>query len=49
MEYAPRAPPYEGPEAKTEFRNKLGLRLVPVKGKIRTFVVDHIDRFPTEN
>jgi uncharacterized protein (TIGR03435 family) len=49
MEYAPLAPPYEGPEAKTEFRNKLGLLLEPVKGKIRTFVVDHVDRVPTEN
>jgi uncharacterized protein (TIGR03435 family) len=49
MEYAPLAPPYEGPDAKTEFRNKLGLRLEPIKGKIRTFAVDHIDRYPTEN
>jgi uncharacterized protein (TIGR03435 family) len=49
MEYAPLAPPYEGPDAKTEFRNRLGLRVEPVKGKIKTFAVDHIDRVPTEN
>lgn len=49
IEYFASAPPYEGPEAKTEFRDKLGLRLEPVKGKIKTFVVDHIDRVPTEN
>jgi uncharacterized protein (TIGR03435 family) len=49
MEYFPSAPPYDGPDAKTEFRNKLGLRLEPAKGKIRTLVVDHIDRVPTEN
>jgi uncharacterized protein (TIGR03435 family) len=49
MEYAPAAPPYDGAEAKTEFRNKLGLRIEPVKGKIRTFVADHIDGAPTEN
>ena len=49
IEYFASAPPYEGPEAKTEFRNKLGLRLEPTKGKIKTFVVDHIDRVPTEN
>jgi uncharacterized protein (TIGR03435 family) len=49
MEYFPSAPPYNGPDAKTEFRNRLGLRLEPVKGKIRTFAVDHIDRVPTEN
>jgi len=49
MEYFPSLPPYEGPDAKTEFRKQLGLRLEPIKGKIRTFVVDHIDRVPTEN
>jgi uncharacterized protein (TIGR03435 family) len=49
MEYFPSAPPYEGPDAKTEFQNKLGLRLEPIKGKMRTFVVDHIDRVPTDN
>jgi uncharacterized protein (TIGR03435 family) len=49
MEYAPAAPPYDGPDAKTEFRNKLGLRLEPIKGKTKTFVVDHIDKVPTEN
>jgi uncharacterized protein (TIGR03435 family) len=41
--------PFEGPDAKTEFRNKLGLRLEPVKGTIKTFIVDHMDRVPTEN
>ena len=49
MESFPSAPAYEGPDAKTEFRNKLGLRLEPIKGKIRTFAVDHIDSIPTEN
>ncbi len=49
METAPRAPPFEGPDAKTEFRKRLGLLIEPVKGKIRTFVVDHMDRVPTEN
>ena len=49
IEYFPSAPPYDGPDAKTEFRNRLGLRVEPAKGKIRTFVVDHIERVPTEN
>ncbi len=49
IEYFASAPPYEGPEAKTEFRDKLGLRLEPVKGKVKTFVVDYIHRIPTEN
>jgi len=48
-ETSPASPPFEGPDAKTEFRNQLGLRIEPAKGKIRTFVVDHVDRVPTEN
>jgi uncharacterized protein (TIGR03435 family) len=49
MESFPSAPPYEGRDAKTEFRNKPGLRIEPEKGKIRTFAVDHVDKVPTEN
>jgi uncharacterized protein (TIGR03435 family) len=49
MEIFPSMPPYDGPDAKTEFRNRLGLRVESMKGKIRIFVVDHIDRVPTEN
>ena len=48
-ETTPATRPFEGPDAKTEFRNRLGLRLESMKGKIRIFVVDHIDRVPTEN
>jgi len=49
VETSPASPPYEGPDAKTVFRKRLGLRIEPAKGTIRTFVVDHIDRVPTEN
>jgi uncharacterized protein (TIGR03435 family) len=49
MELAPAAPPWDGPDAKTAFRDWLGLRIEAMKGQIRTFVVDHMDRVPTEN
>jgi uncharacterized protein (TIGR03435 family) len=39
--------PFEGPDAKTEFRKQLGLRLEPIKGTVKTFVVDHMDKTPT--
>jgi uncharacterized protein (TIGR03435 family) len=49
LEIFPNMPPYDGPDVKTEFRNRLGLQVESTKGKVRTFVVDHIDRVPTEN
>ena len=49
VDMGPGVVPFEGPDAKTEFRNKLGLRLEPMKGMVRTFVVDHMDRVPTGN
>ena len=49
VEVSPATPPFRGPDAKTEFRNRLGLRIESTKGKIKTFAVDHIERVPTEN
>jgi uncharacterized protein (TIGR03435 family) len=49
IEIFPDMLPYDGPDVKTEFRNRLGLQVESMKGKIRTFVVDHIDRVPTEH
>ena len=39
---------YEGPDVKTDFRNRLGLQVASMKGKSRTFVVEHIYGVPTE-
>jgi uncharacterized protein (TIGR03435 family) len=49
IEVSPATPPFQGPDAKTEFRNRLGLRIESTKGKIKTFAVDHLESVPTEN
>ena len=48
-EVSPATPPFRGPDAKTEFGNRLGLRIESTKGKIKTFVVDHVEKVPSEN
>jgi uncharacterized protein (TIGR03435 family) len=40
--------PDAGPTLFTALEEQLGLKLVPAKGPVDTFVVDHVER-PTEN
>ena len=40
--------PDAGPTLFTALEEQLGLKLVPAKGPVDTFIVDHVER-PTEN
>ena len=48
-EVLPSAPAFDGPTAEKAMEDQLGLKLVPRKGQFKVFVIDHVDKFPTEN
>ena len=49
LEYSDRPEDVSHPSVFAALEQKLGLRLTAAKGSVEVFVVDHIDKRPSEN